>query len=215
MSFRALLVVLSHRGRILNLLNSPLISIGICLIYAVSLLIIGVLSVEKERRLWMVLPGLCIPIMVAPLLFVTPIGPRCFYGSYLMMMLYACRLFNEILIKPSQKEHVVSKSLLKNSLVAFCLACFAVFFSIFLPIHKLDNARNQYAQAQVKDGETTIIFTAFPDTTFLWCAEPQTDPWITRYKLFYQLPDEISFQYVDLDSFYANYTEYKQRSVSH
>lgn len=215
MGLRALLVFLSHRGRMLTLLSNPFLSIGISLVYAVSLLIIGVFSAEKQRRLWMVLPGLCIPVMAAPLLVVTPIGPRCFYGCYLMMMLYACRMLDEILIALSSRKTVRLKNPLRLCLNALCVICFAVSFCIFVPIHQLDTARTQFARAQAESGETTIVFTAFPDTTYLWCAEPENAPWDERYKLFYQLPENISFHYVDQDSFDTSYAEFKQRSVSH
>lgn len=215
MGLRALLVFLSHHGRMLNFLSNPFLSIGISLIYAVSLLIIGVFSTEKQRRLWMVLPGLCIPVMAAPLLVVTPIGPRCFFGCYLMMMLYACRLLNAILIVLSSRKTVRLKKTFGLGLNALCVICFVVSFSIFVPIHRLDIDRNQFARAQADSGENSIVFTAFPDTTYLWCAEPDGAPWDERYKLFYQLPENVSFHYVEQDSFYASYAEFKQRSVSH
>lgn len=205
------MIRLSYQGRILDFLNQPLVSIGISLVYAVSLLMIGAISVAKQKRLWMLFPGLCIPVMVAPLLLVTPIGPRCFYGCYLLMMLYACRLLNEILTE----KQVAGKKSWKLSLYGLCVICFAVSFSIFFPIHKVDRERNTFAQAQARNGETTILFTAFPDTTYLWCAEPNTELWATRYKRFYHLPEDVSFQYVDLDSFETYYADYEERSASH
>lgn len=159
---------------------------AVCLI--VFSVIIAVIRKNPGKQLLFIGSVLCI---AAPLLVVTPIGSRCFLATYVFLAL----LFMELL-KMLLELHGEKKTLVK-AVRLFCLlgCCFGLVFYAYIygSIHKVDVSRLEHIREEVSKGETTVELIRYPYESFLWCATPgtSTDIWAARYKLFYDIPEEI------------------------
>ena len=137
-------------------------------------------------------------MILAPLFPVYPIGSRCFYPSYIYLVVLLCSLIKhtEIIIMRDENGLLLSdqiKSLAKNVLIVGSTVLFLVYFALFLSIHKTDVDRLATIRERAQAGETEIRIQHFHHESFLWNATPtQGSKWEYRYKLFYGLPDEIT-----------------------
>ena len=172
---------------------------------AITALIIVLLCVRKHERFSILLPLYCIPVVVAPLLVVTPIGPRCFYISYLLTMVFAAGIFG-YLTKDIESESSKAKSICGALAIALLLQ--AIFYiSVFVPIHKYDTKRNEFAKIQSENKEDTIVVCYLPNIGYVWCSSPGKEPWPTRYKLFHEL-ENVPIKVVspeEMDKYYEEY----------
>ncbi len=197
----------SLSGWMMDSLNSKKGLVVTSLIYAGTLIILAFLCIDKLNRLKLVFPALCIPFMVAPLLVVNPIGPRCFFCAYLMMMLFTVALFNYLF---DRVIHSTALMTIKAFLSTTLLLLMALYVGIFEPIHQFDKMRNNFSKSQAENGDKQIVISRFINNSYLWCAEPNQEPWSTRYKLFYGLNQDLTFEYVDHDEYLAYISSYPQ-----
>ena len=179
-------------------------------IFIATLFISVLVCVEKGQKFKMLLPVYCVPVMVAPLLVVHPIGPRCFFAPYLMMMVFAVELFGYI-IKDVDLKNINYKSLLFSMGVTVIVQAF-IFINIFYPIHKYDQKRADFAKLQSANNENEIVVCSLPNTGYVWCSTPNVEPWMTRFKLFYGLDQEAQIKVVtpqEMDKYIEEYEENK------
>lgn len=177
-------------------------------IYVLSVFLISFLCIDKHRRFKTMLPLYCVPVVVAPLLLVNPIGSRCFFVAYLFMMAYIADVF-AYLVKDSKLNSITVKSLVYLGCVT--LVCQAIIYlSIFFPVYTCDQKRNDFAKAQSDNGEKTVYICELPNRSYLWTSSPVNEPWITRYKLFYGLKEDVQFSFVSEDELDKIIKEYNQ-----
>ena len=174
--------------------------------FAVSIVAVVLICIPKGMRFRMLLPVYCIPVTLAPLLVVTPIGPRCFYISYLLMMVFAADLFGYVL------EGIQIKS--ANYKRIFCAVSAAAilqigfYISVFVPIYQYDVKRNEFAKVQSDNKEEIIVVAELPNKEFLWTSTPLKEPKEMRYKLFHGLRQEAKIEIMKpaaFDEYYENY----------
>ena len=171
----------------------------------ITALIIVLLCVRKHERFAILLPLYCIPVVVAPLLIVTPIGPRCFYISYLLTMVFAAGIFG-YLTEDMERGSFRMKSLCGSLLIALLLQ--AIFYTaVFIPIYKYDTKRNEFAKIQSENQEETIVVCYLPNIGYVWCSSPAKEPWPTRYKLFHEL-ENVPITVVSPEKMDEYYEEY-------
>lgn len=197
----------SLSGWMMDYLNSKKGLVFTSLIYAGTLVILVFLCVDKLNQLKLVFPALCIPFMVAPLLVVNPIGPRCFFCAYLMMMLFTVALCNYLF---DRATHSTALTTIKAFLCTTLLFLMVLYVGIFEPIYQFDKIRNNFSKSQAKNGDTQIVISRFINNSYLWCAEPNQEPWSTRYKLFYGLSQDLTFEYVDYDEYLDYISSYSK-----
>ena len=173
-------------------------------LFALTTLAIILLCVKKHQRFSMLLPLYCVPVVVAPLLVVTPIGPRCFYISYLLIMVFVTSLLSYL----ADGVSATTKKMFCGCVTVALLAQMIFFISVFVPIHKYDVKRNELAQMQSDNREETIVMSDLPDNGYVWCSSLEKAPWPWRYKLFHQLNKDIPVTTVTVEEFDEFYDEY-------
>ena len=152
----------------------------------------------------MLLPLLCIPVMIAPLLIVNPVGPRCFFGAFLMMMVFLVDLFSYLYALWQPK---FTKKLLYG-LTAIALLLSIACIAIYYPAYKWDLSRTKLAKAQSNKNTKEIVICDLPNEEFMWECTPKEDYWITRYKLFYGLDEDAKIKIVSKEAFIDLYRSY-------
>lgn len=149
-----------------------------------------------------------IPVLIAPLAVVTPIGPRCFFPPYLMLMGVCVLIF--VYLKDEFKWNYETEKGVTASLLAVCLAGFIFAFSIYSTIHTYDVKRNEYVRKQVDAGITNVIVCQLPYNSYVWTGNPDKEPWGERYKLFYGIDEDVTFEFVsrgEFNEFVKNFEE--------
>ena len=163
------------------------------LIYVFSLVGTVLLCVENRTRKFQILfPVFCIPGVVMPLLVVNPIGPRCYFVAYLLMMVFLVDLLDWTLCDIQIKAYNVLFFFLAFSAVVSA----AFYVNIYYQIHAYDVKRAEFAKIQSDNGNKIVTICELPYTEYLHCSSPSLEPWSTRYKLFYELENDVTFQFV-------------------
>lgn len=170
---------------------SGLVPTVIALLYVLSVLLAIWYFVEEKRRVKMLIPLLCAAVALAPLLVVSPIGARCTFIAYAFMILFAADLFGYIC-----KGIAIRKSLMSGVFGVVVLVQLLMFLRIFYPIHYYDALRLDFAKKQEAEGKKTVLMCDLPNAEYLWNALPIYGNLTERYKLFYELADDLVFEYI-------------------
>ena len=124
------------------------------------------------------------------LLVVTPLGSRCFFITYILFVLLLLELAG--LLPAAKPVHWIEVSRYASIVVLL-----GMYFVILGCNCKVDRDRLKYVRDQVARGQAVIQIQNYPFESFLWCSVPQGDVWAPRYKLFYDLPEDITLIPVD------------------
>lgn len=203
--YRKVVSVLGLKGMpLIRTLGSYTLSFVFAAVFSLTTLAIVLLCVKKHRRFSMLLPLYCVPVVVAPLLAVTPIGPRCFYIAHLLEMVFLADLLSYL----SENVSVSTRKAFCGCVAVTLLVQMVFYISVFVPIHKCDVKRNEFAQMQSDNQEERIVVFDLPANGYVWCSSLEREPWPWRYKLFHKLNKDIPITTVTAEEFEEYYEEY-------
>ena len=181
-------------------LITVLFFIMIAAVYFASVVVCIFICVECEKtRYKNLLLLVSIPVLIAPLAVVSPIGPRCFFPPYLMLMGVCVSLFVYLKDKLNWSSEVHKGIAL--SMVAVCITAVTFLLSIYSSIHYFDVIRSEYAVKQAEAGNKNVIICNLPYPSYVWTGNPDEEPWDTRYKLFYGIDKDVTFEFVTCEEF--------------
>lgn len=156
----------------------------------------AVVMVDGERRAMMYLCCGSVLVLVAPLTLVEPIGPRCFYPSYVIFLIAVGVLLKDL---QGAANSVVWALVPFFSVLA--VALLASDFWVYAAIHQASEKRVSLARAEVAKGATSVTLRRLPFTNYVHVPDPQAAPagqggarWDQRYKSFYGLPDGLTIR---------------------
>ncbi len=130
-------------------------------VWVISLLLSVLLWNRCKNRLLSLFLILCSLVAVAPLPFISPIGFRCMYLSYVLMIL-------AVAVMLSDKERISFPSISK-ALSVFCLgAVFLFYLSIYVPIGKTELERTRLLTGAVDAEDTSVEIPPYPNASYLW-----------------------------------------------
>ena len=170
-------------------LVKDLVPILFALLYGLSILILVLCVVEKGRRFRMLLPFYSVPVYLAPLLIVSPLGARCVFQGYFFMILFAVDLFGYV------RKQILPEETWTGKLFGLIVAMQLVFYyNIYYPIHYYDALRLNYIKVQVAEGKQTVVICDLPNSKYLVNGTPSHGNLPERYKLFYDLDENLQFE---------------------
>lgn len=187
-------------------IHKLMLEIIVAALYVLTVMGIIQMCIPSKDMLKILLPLFCIPVSVAPLLIVSPLGPRCFFVSYLFIMVFTVNLFGYII--NSINITLPIRRLLASVVWGVTVVEIVVYAAAFVPIHKYDVKRTEFAQQQSADNKKQIIISSLPNSDYIWMETPIEEPWITRYKSFYGLNKDSAIKVVspeELDEYYEKY----------
>ena len=141
---------------------------------------------------------LCIPLLLAPLMLVSPIGPRCFFPPYLLAMGVCVVLFSYLKesLKPDEaRSKRISAFLLSVSAVLLCFLT-----GVYGVVHWHDVRRNELVKKQVDAGFKTAVMYYLPYTSYVWNGDPDIEPWNDHYRQFYGIDKSVKLKFIMRDS---------------
>ncbi len=134
---------------------------------------------------------LSILCMVAPLFVVTPVGGRCFMATY---VLFVILLGETVKLIPEKKRDWLLKNKTEKVCQGVVAVIFCAYFVFFGVLYKADRDRLDSIRQQISSGAKEVVVEDLPFDSYIWCGNPtEEEMWEERYKLFYDLPQEIDF----------------------
>lgn len=170
-----------------SLSKTVLLLLAICtVVYILCLpLFVLTLDIDKKQKLKLLFILGSAYAIILPLFAVTPVGPRCLFAPYVMLIYFAAELAGCIDVR--------LKSFMKKAVPIFIVAasCGLVFlFYIYADIY---NANNNRIEKAIEDSaiSQSIEVEELPHNNYVWCSDLKTDIWKTRFKLFYSIDKSV------------------------
>lgn len=157
------------------------------------------LPVMRVRRARMVLLLVSVALLSGPLLFVTPIGDRCFYPMFVLEIAYVLELAR---VCGAARYY---RALRVPLLLALAMLC-AFFLSIYGRNARASDARVQAARLEAAQGEREIRLAILPYEDYSWDSTPYVinESW---FKDFYGLDQSLSITPVPYDTWYREHKD--------
>ena len=162
------------------ILNGVVALLELCFLIMFSL--IAAKSFDDLYRVSIVI--LSIIMIMAPLFLVTPIGPRCFFCTYLLFILLLC-----ILVEYLGDEN--ASKIIQSILKTCCISILIFYIGVFSTIEVANNRRLEIIRQAEASHKSTVEFVNLPFNSFLWTSAPEGELWEERYKLFYDISEKI------------------------
>lgn len=170
-----------------------LLEVLLALLYVFSIFLMILCFVEKGRKFRMLLPLYCVAGSLMPLLVVDPLGPRCMFVGYLLMMVFIVDLAGYLSARLALREKWLSR------IVCLILAVqVLVFANIFYSVHYYNTLRLETAKKQAEAGKQTILVSDLPHSEYLWNCIPEKKL-EERYKMFYGLDESLQFEIISYE----------------
>ena len=137
---------------------------------------------EKEKLFFMQFSPYLITFI---LLFVDPIGPRCFYIVYVFYAALAMMLLNYAVRKNGPIKDY-------GKYAALCVSGVYVFYYLFIygSIFVCDQRRQEKAHADIESGMRKIVVEDLVFDSYVWFGNPSYG-WEKGYKAFYGMDDDV------------------------
>ncbi|MGL6104543.1 DUF6056 family protein [Romboutsia sp.] len=129
-----------------------------------------------------------------PLIVANPIGPRCFFASYIFMAIAVIQLLI-YLLNSTEFEFSFITPILGGSLVMLCV----FYASIFIDIGAAEKARVETINNAVANGEKSISMYKLPYPNYYWTTIPPDEHWASFFKEFYDIPQDVELHFIDLN----------------
>ena len=168
--------------------NAFIILFTIVCALAILIFIVCLPLKPSEDKLSLIVTLFSIAATIAPLFAVTPIGERCFFGSYVLFMLLIAQLIS-LIAKNTKNEKAFS--VLTKSFIVPCVAGALYLFSVFSAVYSVDQARIEKAQLECQTN-STIYVSDLPHDDYIWVSSVKEKIWSERFKLFYGIPEDVT-----------------------
>lgn len=146
-------------------------------------------EMNQKMRLFFILGST--GCMIAPLLVVTPIGSRCFFAPYVMMLYLGMEfysLFDDDIKKRCEK---ITRF---TAITAFVGLIYL--FYIYGTIAICSNERIEKARTDAQNGESIIQVEQLPYDKYVWCSDVDSKIWQKRFKLFYDIDEAVKIEQI-------------------
>lgn len=137
---------------------APAAALAAALVWTAALLAALCLLPDKVLRTAALFYVLSAGAAAAPLLAVSPIGPRCLYLSYILLLTALLRLVSALPLSPR----------LAWGGAAAAAAAFCFYLALFVPIHRGQQARQAALEAALDRGAAEVTLSALPHEDYLW-----------------------------------------------
>ena len=142
------------------------LTLAVFLLFALAAVGMILLSGVKAVRVPALFLALSAGASAAPLLAVSPIGPRCLYLPYILLLLALLRLAAGL--EPPAR-------LLKTAGPIAAAAAFAFYLVLFVPIHETEQRRYAMLEEALAAGVSEVTVPALPHGEYLWSPEVRLD----------------------------------------
>ncbi|WAX56013.1 DUF6056 family protein [Jatrophihabitans cynanchi] len=183
---------LAERHRHLGTRTRSLAMLATLLLLAMLVLTALTLIRSRERRWSMGVAVASSVVLIGPLLFVNPIGPRCFYPTYLLLLVAVSVVAREV----RERLSVVGRPEFSVPLHLASAAIVVLMFVVYVTIsHALDRRLDHIHQA-VDAGRDHVQISPLPYPYYVHNGDPFFSVLYERFKAYYGLPSDLVVQLV-------------------
>lgn len=125
-----------------------------------------------------------------PLIVAQPIGPRCFFASYIFMIITILQLLVYIL-GDSNFDFSSFSVMLGSLLVMLCV----YYASIFVDVGVNDRYREKIINEALSRGDKSITLYRLPYENYFWTTVPPDAHWESFFKEFYNIPQDVRLEF--------------------
>lgn len=169
-----------------RLLNGVAAAVLLAILVLCALFLVA----DVGRRAGIVVCCASVLLLLAPLTLVDPVGPRCFYPTYLLFLVLVNLLVKEVAPRPDGP--VVSRVVpFLGVLVAGVLLANLVIYGVE---HHAAATRLATIRHQVDQGATSVTVKRLPFRAYVHFPDPITALWVQRYKAYYHLPAALQIK---------------------
>ncbi len=166
------------------------------LLYAISVVSIISLAVKNsERKFRMLFEIGSIVIVAAPLLIVTPIGPRCFFPTYLLFVLIVCELLD--IVYGNLKVEVLP--ILRTACYVLIVCLEIVYGYAFL----VEQKRVNYIEKHKL--EEKLVLPKIPYEKYMQHPNPGSDWFREQFRKYYHLNEDVELEFIDYSEWREDY----------
>ncbi len=166
------------------------------LVFLYGLSVLGTIAItitDSERKFRLFTEMASVVLIAAPLLIVTPIGPRCFFPTYCFLALIVVELW-DILFSKTKVDY--EKILRGMVLVSMCF-----YLGIYGKCFFIEQKRAQYLENHRTDEE--LVLPKIPYEKYMQHPNPISEWFDTQFKLFYHIDEQTKLEFV-------SYTDWKK-----
>lgn len=162
------------------------------ILYVVALFVfVLILPYESVKKVELLFVLFSAGFMMAPLLVVTPIGSRCFFASYIMLIYFMLLLYSNF-----GEKHKNQFAMLSRTFMVVAFAGTLYLFYIYGAIAKNQDERVEKAIDDAKNKKDVIKVEELPYKDYVWCSDVGEEPWSTRFKLYYGIDEKVKIKMV-------------------
>ncbi len=162
------------------------------LIYLIAIFISLLMLFKKKKLFKLLFAYFSIAVVCAPLVIVSPIGPRCFYITYVFHILFALLLLEELFNKYKIKNNIYEY--VKKILIIISSLFYVIYFIIYALIFRAYIIRYNYLMEHIDDAK--ILLPKISNTTFVQHPNPEDDKFMERFKLFYNIDEDTIVEFL-------------------
>lgn len=169
---------------------------GVSLLLLFTFLVFSLLTSEKktELRKKYVLLWATFFVLIAPLFVVSPIGPRNFFGPYMILVVINLLEWQTIFEEMKEKHKKLFEMVAPVMKKVVLMVTFSVIFimiGIFGMVYCADKNRRAQLWEDINQGQQVVELHHLPFEKLMWSATPENEIFNERYKIFYGIPKDI------------------------
>lgn len=146
---------------------------------------------DRGTSRMMILIVLVFIVLIAPLVVVKPLGPRCFIPTYVLFLIAVAALAR-IAVGTLRSSGAWVLTIVALSLL---IPNFVNRYDVYRDIDTASTVRVAQARKAVDEGTATVLLKRLPQGgVWVHVPDPISEPWVTRYKLFYGLPRTLEIK---------------------
>ena len=175
----------------------------LALCYFLTIILAIWLCVPKTRQFRMLMPLFCVPVVIAPVLFVDPIGPRCAFAAYVLLMVFTLDFY--AYVRANIATGLKIRNALSAGLSVAAILQVILISATFLSISKGDMLRTEYTRMQADQNSQTVYIFTLPHSEMMHNSTPEDWNGTTAYyKAYHGLDPETELQIVSLEELEAH-----------
>lgn len=160
-----------------------LVEAFLSLLFFANVLLCIWFCIEVNEKYSVCILYLCAAFVSAPLVAANPIGPRCFYISYVFQVLVLLKITGYL--AKQLKTDLYFPALV---LVFVTIVLSVCYVKMFKNIGQVNRLRLEIIETSVAAGETEITLPMLPYSEYYWTTIPVDKTWEKRFKKFYHIP---------------------------
>jgi hypothetical protein len=155
---------------------------------ALAALAMARLAKDPTRRSWLTVDVIALLVLNAPLLVVSPVGPRCFYPSYVLGLVVVNRLLAGVRLSVGARWISAAPAV---AVAVVAVVLFTSYAGIYHQIHHRADTRLAYIRARVAHGATKVHVRPLPHRGYVHEGNPFSLFLSLRYEQYYGIPTYV------------------------